>query len=601
MASKIQLRRDTTANWVSNNPVLASAEQGHETDGLKGIKIGDGASTWNQLSYINITEQVKGFSAPFNEYYGNVRDLFLCQSAENWVNNSWTGGVGTVGNDTTNYKVGTQGKSISIAVNGGGASYDFTDVDMSKLPNGLASATSDYITMWVYIATAEIAKMAADSYLLLRFLCDTKPTATNYFEKGIVKASLSNGWNKLQAAKSSFSAFGSANWANVKGVDVIYASTGATAPSSAMSLTIGFGQMTLKDPVGNYPNQFQRYVNGAYVSDLQAQPNGDWFVGYDSLSQGLIIRELTQSITYADQQILQFKNQYSGDFTIKTLTFDNISSSAVNWRGRLAWYIDSQNYVYTRLSNGTLRIVSCVAGVQTTQDVSTTILSGAETIELSLIKKGQTFTAMAKDITDTDSISVPQNVSALANSTGYFALMGQSLDCSYGSLSIGTINHAQHSSESDVAKYALDANAYLTDKTGNIYILASVGSQTALTAFTVLKTVTLPKDSYSADTVIQRKTKFNTITMDLRVTGSTGGQSDSIKVSIQLDGGSEIFSDVVTRTSAGTSTLTFNLSSLTSLNGNSNAVVKAYVSKATGITTANLENLTINGTYIISK
>jgi len=46
MASlRIQLRRDTAANWVANNPILLSGELGIETDTLK-FKIGNG-SRWN--------------------------------------------------------------------------------------------------------------------------------------------------------------------------------------------------------------------------------------------------------------------------------------------------------------------------------------------------------------------------------------------------------------------------------------------------------------------------------------------------------------------------------------------------------------------------
>jgi|694.fasta_scaffold30522_3 hypothetical protein len=46
MASlRIQLRRDTAANWVSNNPILLPGELGIETDSLK-FKIGNG-SRWN--------------------------------------------------------------------------------------------------------------------------------------------------------------------------------------------------------------------------------------------------------------------------------------------------------------------------------------------------------------------------------------------------------------------------------------------------------------------------------------------------------------------------------------------------------------------------
>lgn len=50
MAVRIQLRRDTAANWASNNPVLAQGEIGLETD-TNQFKIGNGTSLWSALSY----------------------------------------------------------------------------------------------------------------------------------------------------------------------------------------------------------------------------------------------------------------------------------------------------------------------------------------------------------------------------------------------------------------------------------------------------------------------------------------------------------------------------------------------------------------------
>lgn len=56
MAIRIQLRRDTAANWTSANPVLRAGEVGIETDTLK-FKIGNGSSTWTQITnYANVTE-----------------------------------------------------------------------------------------------------------------------------------------------------------------------------------------------------------------------------------------------------------------------------------------------------------------------------------------------------------------------------------------------------------------------------------------------------------------------------------------------------------------------------------------------------------------
>jgi hypothetical protein len=50
MSSKIQLRRDSAANWTSTNPILSQGEPGLETDTNK-VKYGDGSTTWNLLDY----------------------------------------------------------------------------------------------------------------------------------------------------------------------------------------------------------------------------------------------------------------------------------------------------------------------------------------------------------------------------------------------------------------------------------------------------------------------------------------------------------------------------------------------------------------------
>ena len=46
-------RTDTAANWTSANPILLLGELGHESDTDK-LKIGDGATNWNSLTYLPI-------------------------------------------------------------------------------------------------------------------------------------------------------------------------------------------------------------------------------------------------------------------------------------------------------------------------------------------------------------------------------------------------------------------------------------------------------------------------------------------------------------------------------------------------------------------
>jgi hypothetical protein len=50
MAYRIILRRDTSVNWIQNNPVLLEGEPGYEID-TERIKIGDGQSPWSALPY----------------------------------------------------------------------------------------------------------------------------------------------------------------------------------------------------------------------------------------------------------------------------------------------------------------------------------------------------------------------------------------------------------------------------------------------------------------------------------------------------------------------------------------------------------------------
>jgi hypothetical protein len=60
MATKIQVRRDTSANWTSTNPTLFSGEIGFETDTGK-FKIGNGSSLWSALDYFLDSSDLSGY------------------------------------------------------------------------------------------------------------------------------------------------------------------------------------------------------------------------------------------------------------------------------------------------------------------------------------------------------------------------------------------------------------------------------------------------------------------------------------------------------------------------------------------------------------
>ena len=60
----MQQRRDTAANWTSNNPTLAAGEIGYETDTAL-FKIGTGSTAWNSVAYASAIPSQTGNSGKY--------------------------------------------------------------------------------------------------------------------------------------------------------------------------------------------------------------------------------------------------------------------------------------------------------------------------------------------------------------------------------------------------------------------------------------------------------------------------------------------------------------------------------------------------------
>jgi hypothetical protein len=60
MATKIQVRRDSSADWTTINPVLSEGEIGFETNTGK-FKIGNGSSAWSALDYFQANIDLSGY------------------------------------------------------------------------------------------------------------------------------------------------------------------------------------------------------------------------------------------------------------------------------------------------------------------------------------------------------------------------------------------------------------------------------------------------------------------------------------------------------------------------------------------------------------
>jgi hypothetical protein len=71
MADIIQIRRDTSTNWTSVNPILASGEMGFETNTRK-FKFGDAVTRWNVLPYALDTANQETFSGVATVNFGST-------------------------------------------------------------------------------------------------------------------------------------------------------------------------------------------------------------------------------------------------------------------------------------------------------------------------------------------------------------------------------------------------------------------------------------------------------------------------------------------------------------------------------------------------
>ena len=60
MAVKLQFRRDTAANWESENPILSEGELGLDLTNER-FKIGDGVTAWNSLENAQYTNKAETF------------------------------------------------------------------------------------------------------------------------------------------------------------------------------------------------------------------------------------------------------------------------------------------------------------------------------------------------------------------------------------------------------------------------------------------------------------------------------------------------------------------------------------------------------------
>jgi len=108
MAYRIQFRRDTTANWTSINPILLQGEFAYSLD-TGFAKIGDGSSTWTQLTYFGGT----GPTGPI----GATGQAVYILGPTGYVFPPGASGIGFTGSGVSN--ITSDGGYVTVTITGG--------------------------------------------------------------------------------------------------------------------------------------------------------------------------------------------------------------------------------------------------------------------------------------------------------------------------------------------------------------------------------------------------------------------------------------------------------------------------------------------------
>jgi hypothetical protein len=339
---------------------MKSVVQIEEDGGRKPLLIDDKITSGLELKRfmgIDLTQ-----NALLQMYHHNCKEIATCEADEAWADIDWEGNAGaTHGDDTTNYKVGSQG--ISITTSSNKAIRLEKVMDLAKFENGAESTADDYIELSVYTEDAGTAIST-----IIYFPCNAAGTITDYYAYNF-HSLLSNGWNYIKIQKSAFTTGGSPDWADVKGVIMQNNTTGGE-----VSYTFDAIRMTRKDSEDAKPNPLQVEVDETMERVMEVS-SGTLYLGYDG----------------NDLVLKAFEHVYM----LSDFTYDNVefSGSVVSDDGFITvgvWqYQDADNYNAFFLRMDELKTRKAVSGSFTYISSTAFALDAGDEVDFSGNIKGK--------------------------------------------------------------------------------------------------------------------------------------------------------------------------------------------------------------------
>lgn len=286
--TKIQLRRDTAANWTANNPTPASGEPCFETDTGK-FKIGDGTTAYNNLPYQG------GSSAPTNMVTVDTDQTITGKKAFLQPNSSNKGLNVVLGSNATNPDISVHiGKGSNSDFTGGMIRFDSTNPAVVGLQQSNSGGTMKIASSGDLInyasGTTEI-RNGATWGTSKSGICIPANTKSNP-KVEIVGGSNAVGSSSGVDAKITVGYEGAGIWATRKGV---FIDTSATKNASDSGAKLWLGQVNFRSAI--YPSlnstvgqclNFETYVGDNTNAKLSIQKSDVVYTDSSGVAHSLI-------------------------------------------------------------------------------------------------------------------------------------------------------------------------------------------------------------------------------------------------------------------------------------------------------------------------
>jgi len=164
MATRMQQRRGTAAQWTAANPILAAGEIGFETDTSK-FKMGNGSSTWSALQYFANAAELAAVIDGAPDLLNTLNELAAAMGDDPaFITNHTTATTNVHGIANTALLSTTAGVNSAIAISAESSSQDATTKANAALTNALDAVTTHTALQTGVHGIADTAALATKAY-----------------------------------------------------------------------------------------------------------------------------------------------------------------------------------------------------------------------------------------------------------------------------------------------------------------------------------------------------------------------------------------------------------------------------------------------------